>query len=99
MQESWGNNFNLDEDRAQVNGMISKYLRVEKEHPGAFFYKTSFANETLIKVFVCTRKAAIQSNISIDLTRAYTIKRPLPEAKRNDIRELIDKNVIPNQLL
>lgn len=97
LQESWGNNFNIDEDKTQVKWHDIKILRVEKEHPGSFFYKTSFADNAFKKTAVRKRRAANQSFISVDLTRAYTGKTPLSDAKRKDIQELIDKNVIPKQ--
>lgn len=43
------------------------------------------------------RRAANQSFISIDLTRAYSGKIPLSDAKKKDIKELINKNAIPRQ--
>lgn len=49
LQESWGNNFSLDEDKAQVKWHDIKILKVEKEHPETFFYKTSFEDNTFKK--------------------------------------------------
>lgn len=46
---------------------------------------------------MCKRKAANQSFIFNDLTIAYTEKIPLPDAKKKDIQELINKNAIPRQ--
>ena len=97
LQASWGNNFTIDEHRNQVKWHDIKVLRVEKEYPQVFFYKTSFGDETFKKTFVRNRRAANQSFISADLTLAYTEKIPLSAAKKKDIEELINKNVIPNQ--
>jgi len=97
LQESWGTNFSTDEDRNQVNWHDIKIIRVEKEHPGAFFYKSYFEDETLKKTCVRKRKAANQSFISKDLTRAYAEKIRLSDAKKKDIHELINKNCIPRQ--
>lgn len=101
LQESWGTNFNIDEEKNQIKWQDIKVLRVEKEHPEAFFFKTSFSDETYRKVCVqkrvlrANRKAADQSFFSIGLLPAYTEKIPLSAAKRQDIQELIDKNSIP----
>lgn len=73
-QETWSNNFNIDEDRTQVKWHDIKILRVEKEHPGAFLYKTSFADKTFKKTFLRKRRAENQHFITVDLTRAYTGK-------------------------
>lgn len=54
-QETWSNNFNIDEDRTQVKWHDIKILRVEKEHPGAFLYKTSFADKIFKKKLFCAR--------------------------------------------
>lgn len=45
LQESWGNNFNIDEDKTQIKWHDIKMLKVEKEHPESFFYKTSFEDK------------------------------------------------------
>ncbi|CAG5021511.1 unnamed protein product [Parnassius apollo] len=104
LQETWGKNFNTDEERNQVKWHDLKVLRVEKDHPEAFFYKTSFTEEMFKKV--CVRKRILrvrgsgspiaidQALFSIGLTHAYTEKIALSDAKK-DIKELIDKNVIP----
>lgn len=91
LQESWGTNFNIDEEKNQIKWHDIKVLRVEKEHPEAFFYKTSFTEETYKKA--CVRKSRVlrargtgstidQSLFSIGLTQAYTDKIALSEAKK-----------------
>lgn len=97
LQESWGNNFSVDEDKTQVKWHDIKILKVEKEHPEAFFYKTSFEDKTFKKTNVRKRRATNQPFISIDLTRSYSGKIPLSESKKKDIQELINKNAIPRQ--
>ncbi|CAH2086905.1 unnamed protein product [Euphydryas editha] len=58
LQESWGSNFNIDEEKNQIKWHDIKVLRVEKEHPEAFFYKTSFTEETYRKA--CVRKRVLR---------------------------------------
>lgn len=103
LQESWGTNFNVDEEKNQIKWHDIRVLRVEKEHPEIFFYKTSFSEETYRKA--CVRKrvprtrgtgSAINEPLfSIGLTKAYNEKIKLSQAKRRDIQELVDKTVIP----
>jgi hypothetical protein len=38
LQEEWGNNFTVDEERNQIKWHYIKILRVEEEHPLSFFY-------------------------------------------------------------
>lgn len=96
-EEEWGTNFNLDEDRNQVKWQDIKVLRVEKENPGAFFYKTSFSDENYKKVSVRKRRTKDDQIVFTGLKQAYTQKIPLSEAKVKDIKELITKNAIPQQ--
>lgn len=97
VQEEWGTNFNLDEDRNQVKWQDIKILRVEKENPGAFFYKTSFSDENYKKVSVRKRRTKDDQIVFTGLKQAYSQKIPLSEAKVKDIKELITKNAIPQQ--
>lgn len=49
LQESWGTNFNVDGEKNLIKWHDIKVLRVEKEYPDKFFYKT-FAEEAYRKV-------------------------------------------------
>lgn len=101
LQETWGTNFNMDEDNNQVKWHDIKILKVEKESPMVFFYKTSFAQTEFKKCWVNKRKTrrTVEStpDIAMNLSKAYTEKNRLAEAKKKDIKELVDKNVIPRQ--
>ena len=90
LQESWGTNFSIDEKKNKIKWHDIKVLRVEKEHPEEFFYKTSFTEEAYRKA--CVRKRVLrarrtgsaidQSLFSIGLTQAYTEKISLSDAKK-----------------
>lgn len=97
LQEEWGNNFNVNEDRNQVKWHDVKVFRLEKEHPLCFFYKNSYEDEDYQKVFVRNiRRIGNQTLLfSHGLTREYTSKIPLTQNKKRDIKELLDKNIIP----
>lgn len=95
LQEQWGTNFNLDEDRNQVKWHDIKVLRVEKENPGAFFYKSSFSDENYKKVSVRKRRSKDDQIVFTGLKQAYTQKIPLSEVKIKDIKDLVTKHAIP----
>lgn len=97
LQEEWGNNFNVDTDRMKVKWHDIKIIRVEKGHPLAFFYKTSYEDITFKKVNVCnlkTTRSPVNLN-SLRLVQAYSKKIPLADNKKKDIQDLIDRNIIP----
>lgn len=94
LEESWGTNFNIDEEKNQIKWYDIKVLRVEKEQPEAFFYKTSFSEGAYRKA--CVRKRVLrargtgslidQSLFSIGLIQAYTEKIALSDAKKRHKR-------------
>ncbi|CAB3229459.1 unnamed protein product [Arctia plantaginis] len=100
LQEAWGSNFNMDEHGNQLKWQEIKVLKVEKDSPMSFFFKTSFSDTEFKKCWVNKRKTrrtgvVSTSKIPSNLSRAYTEKIPLSDAKKKDIQELVDKNVIP----
>ena len=98
LQEQWGNNFTVDTDRTQVKWHDIKVLRVEKEHPHAFFYKTSYEQSTYKRVNVRNVRKRKNSEVlhdSLQLVQAYSQKIPLADNKKRDIQELVNRNIIP----
>lgn len=97
LQEEWGNNFTVNEDRNPIKWHDVKVFRLEKEHPLTFFYKNSYEDENYQKVFVRNlRRTGNQSSLFANgLTQEYTSKIPLTQNKKRDIKELLDKNIIP----
>lgn len=97
LQESWGSNFNVNKDRNQVKWHDVKIFRLEKQHPLCFFYKNSYEDEDYQKVFVRNKRQIINEDLlfSHGLTREYTSKIPLTQNKKRDIKELLEKNIIP----
>lgn len=59
LQESWGTNFSIDAEKNQIKWHDIKVLRLEKEHPEEFFYKTSFTEEVFKKA--CVRKRVLRA--------------------------------------
>lgn len=97
VQEEWGNNFNVNEYRNQVKRHDVKVFRLEKEHPLTFFYKNSYEDQNYQKVFVRNLRRTKNHTLlfSNGLTKEYTSNIPLAQNKKRDIKELLDKNIIP----
>lgn len=99
LQEAWGTNFNKDEDNNQIKWHDIKIIKVKKDSPMMFFYKTSFADTEFKTCLVNKRRTRRTvesvSDMPISLTTAYTEKFSLSDAKKKDIKELVDKNVVP----
>uniref|UniRef100_A0A6P7GH04 Uncharacterized protein DDB_G0271670-like n=1 Tax=Diabrotica virgifera virgifera TaxID=50390 RepID=A0A6P7GH04_DIAVI len=94
LQEEWGNNFTVNDNREQVKWHDIKQLRVEKQQPMTFFYKTSYEETVFKKVFVRNQRRTEVHKFS-PLKQAYLQKIPLGDNKKRDIMELIDKKIIP----
>lgn len=92
LQEEWGNNFSLDTDRKKVKWHDIKVLRVEKEHPNAFFYKTSYEDAEFRKVIV--KKTRSQDLKSVQLVPAYSKRFPLTDVKKTALQSLCEKDTI-----
>lgn len=97
VQEQWGNNFTMNTDQIKVKWGDIQVLKVEKDSPNCFFYKTSYEDETFKKVDVRkTRNTRFSDSFkSTQLVRAYSKKIPLADNKKKDLQELCNKNLIP----
>ncbi|XP_057662714.1 uncharacterized protein LOC130897815 [Diorhabda carinulata] len=98
--ESFGSNFNVNTERSTVTWHDIKIIRVEKQHANSFFYKTSYENEEFKEIDVRGNKRSrprksMPSQISSQLVLAYSKKIPLAENKKKDIKDLIQKRIIP----
>ncbi|KAK5647942.1 hypothetical protein RI129_002834 [Pyrocoelia pectoralis] len=94
LQEEWGNNFNVAVDRKKVNWHDIKILKVEKEHPHSFFFKTSYSDTEFKKVIVKKSKKSQEDFSSVQLVPAYSKKLPLTDAKNKALQSLCEKNII-----
>ncbi|XP_011193975.2 uncharacterized protein LOC105219498 [Zeugodacus cucurbitae] len=70
-----------------------KVLKVQRASPNTVFFKTSYAEAQYSEANIISSKK--QQNTRIDLTKAYKCKIGIPNNKREDINELIEKNIIP----
>lgn len=77
---------------------------MELDQPNAFFIKTSYEDSTFRKVLVSkkkntppsrTRSSQQENQHPVELERAYAEKFPLSDNKKNDIKDLIKRNIVP----
>lgn len=69
-----------------------KILKVKRESPNSVFYKSSYSEQQFKEVTVIKKK---KPPIAITLSKAFDTKPGLPKNKRDDINDLIKKNLIP----
>lgn len=73
-----------------------RILKVEKDSPLHFYYKTSFEDKEFKAVSVRNQRLSTTNTLqSISLTPAYKQKLRLKERKKEDLMNLIQKNYIP----
>lgn len=72
-------------------------LKVTKEQPSSFFYKTSYSDVNFKEVETQKPKQRLRGSTgsSVTLKPAYKSKRKLPEKKKQDLMDLIKRNHIP----
>ena len=73
-------------------------LRVDKQSPRKFFYKTSYEDQTYKTVNMknsTTTRHSLETPGCLELPKAYTSRFPLANNKKKDIQELVDKKIIP----
>jgi hypothetical protein len=100
LQEDWGNNFAIDDEKRKVVWQDIKIFKVEKNYPRAFFYKTSYTDTTFRKVNVHPRirgSSDLNKWTSIELRKAYSRNFVLAENKNVDLQDLVRKNIIPEK--
>lgn len=67
-----------------------------KEHPTTFFYKTSYKQETYEEVNVRNKRRKMKPITAIELKPAYFQKQELSDNKKRDLRDLLQKGLIPS---
>lgn len=76
---------------AQIKISNVKVLCVKKESPKSIFFKTSYENDFEEAIIIKKKR----SNSNISLTPAFHTKPEIPEKKKADLMELLEKNHIP----
>lgn len=96
LQQDWGFNYGTDENGHNVNWNEVKVLKVTKENPFLFYYKTSYKDENFKEVNVRNKRRKMKSATEISLSTAYTQRQEISANKKKDLKELMAKNLIPS---
>ncbi|CAK1601215.1 unnamed protein product [Parnassius mnemosyne] len=96
LQELWGYNFNEDDDKNNVILNDVKVLQFNKAEPFIFSYKTSYSQSEFKKVNIRNKRKKMMSPEEITVTKAFSQRLELSERKKKDLRDLINKNLIPS---
>lgn len=96
LQEEWGFNFGTDESGQNVNWNDIKMIKVTKENPFLFYFKTSYKDENYREVNVRNKRRKMKSVTEITMKAAYTQKQVISANKKKDLKELIAKGLIPS---
>lgn len=97
LQENWGYNFNETEDKKVLSWNDIKVIKVIKSEPFSFYVKTSYNKDAEFeKINVRNKRKKMNPLSELTTVKAYTGKQKLSENKKKDLKELLDKNLIPN---
>ncbi|CAH2085223.1 unnamed protein product [Euphydryas editha] len=95
--EDWGYNFNKTEDKNILSWNDIKVIKVIKSEPFSFYVKTSYNKDAEFeKINVRNKRKKLNPISELTTVKAYTGKQKLGENKKKDLKELLDKNLIPN---
>lgn len=70
-----------------------KVLKVQKNYPNSFFYKHSYGEADFMEAIIIKKAKIINKNVP--LKPAFNQKPGISETKKNDLMQLIGKNLIP----
>lgn len=90
-----GRNFNKNTDNESVKMADIKILKVDADHKGFFFYKTSYG-ENEFKCVKVTSRASKSLDENYRLQSAYKKSNGISENKKRGLLDLVNKNIIPN---
>lgn len=93
MQENWGYNFNVDEQKNNVVWNSIKVLKCTKNDPFSFHYKCSYKDD-LKKINIRNKRKRMPDIGEITMQKAYLEALQLSAAKKKDLKDLIDKQLI-----
>lgn len=96
LQEEWGYNFTTNSDGQNVNWNEIKILKICKQNPTVFFYKTSYKQVNYQEVDVRNKRKKMKALTEISLQQAYSKKQEISANKKKDLKELITKALIPS---
>lgn len=95
-QEKWAYNFNEDENKLNVACNDIKTLKFTKQDLLKFYYKTSFKND-FNKVDIRNKRRKKMADVkNIMMNKAYSESLKLSKRKHDDLRYLIENNLMPH---
>ncbi|CAG5020883.1 unnamed protein product [Parnassius apollo] len=86
-----GVNITKDEEGNTIKFADLKVVKVDKNHPRAIFFKTSYEQQEFKKAEVIRKK----KSVDVEVKKAYDVKPALNKKKKDGLLELIRKNAIP----
>ncbi|CAH0701735.1 unnamed protein product [Spodoptera exigua] len=95
LQEEWGYNYNTNMDGQTVNWNNIKVLMMKKEKPFSIFYKTSYKDDCFQEIDVRNKRKKMKLITEITLKKAYTERQDISLNKKKDLRDLVNKGLIP----
>lgn len=96
LQEHWGYNYNEDEHKNKVLWSEIKVLKFCKTDPFEFYYKTSYSQNEFTMVCMRNKRKKMSKIEDISLHKAFLQRLELSDHKKKDLRDLVNKNLIPS---
>ena len=96
--EQVATNFNVDTSGKKFNFNDICTIKVEKQHPNKFFFKTSYKEEEFRSVDITsvkTRRSLLNFE-KTDLKKAYSESLPISKNKFDDLQSLVANKTIPS---
>lgn len=84
-------NISVNTNNETIKMADIKILKVEKNHPYSFFYKTSYTEANYKEAIMIKRKKQVQ----IQLKAVFTQKPGISDNKKKDLMDLVNKDFIP----
>lgn len=96
-QEKWAYNFNEDDNKQNLACNYIKVLKFTKLDLLKFYYKTSYNQNEYTKVDMRNKRRKKMDDVKdIMMTKAYSNPINLSKRKHDDLRYLVENNLIPH---
>lgn len=95
LQEKWAYNFKEDVNKKVFAWNDIKVLKFEKQDVLNFYFKTSYSETEFSKVCMRNKRKKMDDVQDIVMNRLYTNAFKLSQRKSDDLRYLVENNLIP----
>lgn len=95
LQEKWGYNFKENTEKETVPWNDIKVLHFVKGNTFQIEYKTSYLEDEYRTIDIRNKRKKMISAEEVRMEKLYAEKLGLKENKKNDLKELVRKNLIP----